>query len=165
MNYICNKINDTSLIVLQGLRKLGANLAKEPYYNDDGYKTPKNDLFIIYNYQNFFKPSFINNKAEVQKYLQKQPHSKIEQYIYDTFCYLLSSCNQALSNPKCFEQNQDKHDLLYEYMKHFTNMESNLLDERKRILKKFINNIRKKHNNNKPENKIKIASNYFNKEC
>ena len=53
MNNIDNETNNKSLIVLQGLRKLTSYLSKKPFYYEDGEKTQKDDLFLIYNYQNF----------------------------------------------------------------------------------------------------------------
>ena len=94
MNNIDNETNNKSLIVLQGLRKLTSHLKYQPFYYEDEGKTPKDDLFLIYNYQNFFKPSFINRPAEIDAYLKTKPKSNIEKYIKNAFCYLYNTCNK-----------------------------------------------------------------------
>ncbi len=129
MNKIDNETNNKSLIVLQGLRKLTSHLKYQPFYYEDGEWTPKDDLFLIYNYRNFFKPSFINRQAEIDAYLKTKPKSNIEKYIKDAFCYLYNTCNKELSDKDCFKKNQNKYVLLYEYLKTSATMEGQILDE------------------------------------
>lgn len=163
MNNIDNETNNKSLIVLQGLRKLTSYLSKKPFYYEDGEKTQKDDLFLIYNYQNFFKPSFINRQAEIDAYLKTKPKSNIEKYIKDAFCYLYNTCNKELSDKYCFKKNQNKCILLYEYLKTSATMEGKIFDERKKLYERFMEHIQKKAMKNEVKNKINSASKNLNK--
>ena len=163
MNNIDKETNNKSLIVLQGLRKLSSHLSKKPSYYEDGEWTSKDDLFLLYNYQNFFKPSFINRKEEIMAYLKTKPKSNIEKYIKDAFCYLYNTCNKALSDEHCFEKNQDKFKLLYGYLRASSTMEGKIFDERKRLYDQFIKHIQEKAVKNEVKNQINSKSNNLNK--